>query len=295
MTEKGCEFLILGALSNQRYLSSFLKELTAFGFTEKRIKRYRYVVEKQLNAVGKVCTETSKDDVMSWLVELQSSKLSEETKYTYKSMLRKFYRWLQKPEVVDWIPMNYPRKQRDPAEILTKEEIERIAAGTSMFRDRVYVKVLWESGCRWGELKSLQVKHVTFDENGAILSINGKTGRRLVRIMESSALLRELLTDKEAEDYVFPMKHGAVYQMLLRAAKRSGIKKRCNPHSFRFSRATYLANKGLNLWQMMKHFGWKNPDTAQVYIRMSTSDLDQAILNLYKEVRRDELRKSVQR
>lgn len=272
-----------GLVSGEREIKGFLRELIAFGLNKWRIKRYEKVIRGQFNASDKPLRDMTKDDIMTWLVEIQTSKLSDWTKYTRKIMLRKFYRWVGKAELVDWMPISRPKKQRDPASLLTKEEIEEIARHTPYFRDHLFVRLLWESGCRIAELQGLRVMDVSIDEHGCILSVNGKTGRRVVRIVENAEMIREYITDDlKSEDKIFPMSYGCIRMMLRRASRRAKIRKKVNPHSFRFSRATYLANRGLNLFQLMKFFGWKDPDTAQVYIRMSTGDLDKVILSLYE-------------
>jgi hypothetical protein len=41
------------------------------------------------------------------------------------------------------------------------------------------ISVASEAGCRPGELLSLRIKHVKFDQIGAIISVDGKTGANL--------------------------------------------------------------------------------------------------------------------
>jgi ribosomal protein L40E len=65
-----------------------------------------------------------------------------------------------------------------------------------------------------------------------------------------------------------------------RLAKRAKINKKCNPHLFRHSRATFLADH-LTEFQMDQYLGWiqgsKMPST---YIHMSDWQLDNSILAL---------------
>jgi len=68
--------------------------------------------------------------------------------------------------------------------------------------------------------------------------------------------------------------------MLGKLCRKAGIKKRCNPHMFRHSRATFLADH-LTEFQMNQYFGWiqgsKMPST---YVHMSGSRIDASILAL---------------
>ncbi len=56
-------------------------------------------------------------------------------------------------------------------------------------RDRALVASLYESGARISELSNLKIKHVKFDQYGAVLMVDGKTGMRRVRIIFSSPYL----------------------------------------------------------------------------------------------------------
>lgn len=68
--------------------------------------------------------------------------------------------------------------------------------------------------------------------------------------------------------------------MLQEIGKRAGIKKAINPHNFRHSRATFLANRFTEA-QMNEYFGWiQGSDSSQVYVHLSGRDLDDAVLTL---------------
>ena len=51
-----------------------------------------------------------------------------------------------------------------------------LAAAEKDPRDKAFIMTLWESGCRVGEILALRIRHVAFDEYGAILRVSGKTG-----------------------------------------------------------------------------------------------------------------------
>jgi integrase len=79
-----------------------------------------------------------------------------------------------------------------PEDILTREEIEKLFDSCLSTRDRAVIATFYESGARRGELLAVQLKHVTFDENGAILNIQkGKTGSRRVRLVLAFSYLKQ--------------------------------------------------------------------------------------------------------
>jgi len=67
--------------------------------------------------------------------------------------------------------------------------------------------------------------------------------------------------------------------MLSVAAKRVGIDKRVNPHSFRHARASNLASV-LTEAQMKEYLGWVGDSrTASTYVYLSGRNIDNALLN----------------
>ena len=77
------------------------------------------------------------------------------------------------------------------------------------------------------------------------------------------------------------IEYGSLKSMLERVAERAGVKKRVNPHNFRHSRATHLANH-LTEAQMKEYFGWVQASKmASIYVHLSGRDVDNAILKVY--------------
>jgi site-specific recombinase XerD/ribosomal protein L40E len=237
------------------------------------------------------------EDVKAVVAKINAKEYSEWTKQLYKVTLKKFYRWLKGgkkyPEEVEWIRTTVKRnKKKLPEDLLTEEEIEKLIEAAEHPRDKALIAVLYESGCRIGELLKIKLKHLVFDSYGAKLLVNGKTGARRVRIVSSVPYLTKwinehpLKEDPEAplwidrrrnEQIAYP----GVQRVLRILKKRSGIKKNINPHLFRHSRATYLANH-LTEAQMCEFFGWvQGSDMPSVYVHLSGRDVDNAILRTY--------------
>lgn len=78
-----------------------------------------------------------------------------------------------------------------------------------------------------------------------------------------------------------PYGYSCITQMLYRIATRARITKKVNPHNFRHSRATYLANF-LAEAQMKEYFGWtQDSKMTGIYIHLSGRDVDSALLKVY--------------
>ena len=142
--------------------------------------------------------KATKQQIKAVVVQLEQSKYSEWTKKDYKVTLKFFYKWLEGgedyPDRVKWIKASFKNsKTKLPEDLLTEDEVKRLADAAEHPRDRALVQVLFESGCRIAELLTLRIKNVHFDGYGAVLHVVGKMGDRRVRIVASAPSLASWL------------------------------------------------------------------------------------------------------
>ena len=211
--------------------------------------------------------------------------------------LRKFYKWLKGtedyPPEVKWVPTKCNRRVKVilPEDLLTPEDIKKMSDAAKSARDRAFVNVLYETGGRIQEILTARIRNLQFDQYGARLRVDGRTGPRRVRIISSVPYLTEWLNQHPHKDdpnaFIWLGKrhkhlgYNATAQMLRRLAQTAGVKRRVNPHSFRHARATHLANH-LTEAQMKEYFGWVQASKmASVYVHLSGRDVDKALLKLH--------------
>ncbi|OIO27756.1 hypothetical protein COU39_01125 [Candidatus Micrarchaeota archaeon CG10_big_fil_rev_8_21_14_0_10_60_32] len=289
--------------ANKELVRKFVNTWLAKGYTKSRAVKLVYCLRKLARILAKPFAEASRDDLIALVGKLEDEKLAESTKYDLKVVLKTFYRFLkggedeQTPREVAWLkPRMKSKKHKLPEELLTEKEVLEMAQAASNSRDKALVLTLYESGCRIGELLSLRVKNVQFDDYGAVLRVTGKTGDRRVRIISAAPVLAAWLEnydgskDPEAflwpprsnnnHDTYYPAVHASICKTLEKLAAKAGIRKRIYPHLFRHSRATALAGK-LTEAQMKEYFGWtQSSGMASVYVHLSGRDVDNALLEL---------------
>jgi len=282
--------------SKQKILD-FYQECIVRGYSKARIIKYLVTLERIARDLGKPLTQAKKEDIVNLIAKIEQRGYSEWTKHDYKVILRIFYKWLRRddyPEEVNWIKVRDSRNHKLPEEILTQEEVQRMIDAADHIRDKAFISTLYESGCRIGELLCLQIKHVQFDEFGAVLLVNGKTGQRRVRVIASEPRLHQWIENHPfKDDPDAPLwitigtnsrykiwNYGTAREVIKKIARKAGIKKRVYPHLFRHSRATHLANH-LTEAQMKQYFGWvQGSDMASIYVHLSGRDVDNALLKL---------------
>ncbi len=289
----------------KKKILAFDEYLTAKGYSEKRRLVYLLTLPRLRLLLGKSFRAASKQDIIGLMAKLEHMKsergrpLEEWTKHTYRVVTKKFYQWLydlaedgEYPSQVSWIHSRATNNRHIlPEELLTMEDVKRLlVAAEKDPRDKAFIMTLWESGCRIGEVLALRIKHVAFDEFGAVLHVSGKTGERRVRVVSAAPLLAGWLShhpDRGTPDAPVWLESGgkaftydAARMMLRIHADQARIKKRVNPHTFRHSEASELAND-LTEAQMSEYFGWKQGSKMPgIYVHLSGRNVDQRLLEI---------------
>lgn len=298
---------------NRQLILNFKDYLLSEGIGLAKIERYLSDIIKFSKMLLKPFPEATEHDIRGIIGELNQTNLSEETKKTFKIMLRKFYRFVRGitkkgvyPLEVEWISIHIPNNHKKlPEELLTEQELIRIIQQCQNIRDKALISTLAESGCRVSEIGNMQIKHVSFEEYGARLHVNGKTGMRKILVVNSTPYLQEWINqhpfNEDSEAFLWcgqntkAISYARIMSILKTASKRAGIKKRIYLHLLRHSRATILANKMSD--SALKHYlGWtQSSKMAGIYIHMSGKETDETILEMNgikaKEDRKESLMK----
>lgn len=254
--------------------------------------------------VQKPWKEMTKEDMENYIFGLDHTPSAMDT---HKIYLRKFFKWLYRteefPEIVKWIKLSKKRKRKLPDDILTPGEIKAMidAAGDNL-RDRALVSVLYESGCRLGEIVGIKLKDVTPDQYGIVVIVHGKTGDRRVRLIDSVPDLIQWMNvhpDRGCDKSLFvhernaekPLEEKGVYLVVRKLTRKAGIKKKVHPHLFRHTRSTHLA-KDFTESELKIMQGWTGGSRMpEIYVHLSGADIDRKRLEKAGLLTRDEARK----
>ena len=284
--------------SNKKLIFEFHRYCFAEGLSLARVERYVFLLKQIAEILKKEFESANKEDIISIVQEIGSRGYTEWTKQFYRVSLKKFYTWLRKsktcPEEVSWLKSTVKNgSHKLPEELLTADDVRKMIESAGYTRDKALISMLYETGCRIGELASLCMKNISFDKYGALLIVDGKTGMRRVRIVNSVPYLSAWLAvhprrgNPDAPLWAVlnrnsceMIKYKAISHVLKKSALKAGIQKRVNPHAFRHARATYLANH-LTEQQLKNYLGWvPGSDMASVYVHLSGRDVDDALLRL---------------
>jgi len=261
-----------------------------------------------------------KEDVKNIIFQIMDrySDDGQDTEYTYdhKKVLKIFMRWyklgnrsyqycLKKyksgdPIETEDIVMKKPKSRLKGDDLISDEEREWLLDACNNQRDKAIIDVALDGGIRPGELLTLRIKNVTQDKKGYVINVEGKTGIRAVRLVQSTANLARWMSEHpfkenlnaplwivfEKTKYGQFLTYSATRSLLGRIydkvkQKHPQFDKRLFLNLFRHTEATKTA-KWMSHAITKKRHGWspgsKMPDRYQHLIN---ADVDEVIFNHY--------------
>jgi integrase/recombinase XerD len=261
--------------------------------------------------LNKNWTDVIKDDIDNLVysvVQTYSDHKGKETNTTAdaKKYLKMFFRWIKfgskefkdvgdPPETKD-VRIRLVNDTLVRENLVEKSDYERIIHACHNSRDRAMFAVQDEAGTRPGELLSMKLKHVKFDDIGAVIAVDGKTGARPVRLIKCVPYLANWVNldhpDKEnleaplwpqleGKNIGKPLNYFAARKALLKAVEKAKISKRITLNLFRHSEATETANF-MTEAQLRKRHGWsKKSNMPARYVHLINQDVEDALLKHY--------------
>ena len=256
--------------------------------------------------IKKPYEEVTENDFIRFFFKLQEEDKSIVTINSYKHVICCFYRrFLRKEDLVKEIKPVRERVRKKDDEMLPPSEIKNLVENCTHPRDKAIIMTQYDGAMRLGEMLSIQLKHIEFDEHGLRVTITGKTGTRKIRLIDSVPYLRDWLNyhpfKNDKDSYLFinlktygrKLKDNGIAQVLRRAKKSAGITKRVHPHLLRHSRLNQLAKEGFNERDLRIFAGWSSdsrmPDT---YLHYGEDHVDEKMLE-HRGIYKDEQKQKV--
>lgn len=233
-----------------------------------RILQYIYMFRYLSKWVGKAFDKVTQEEMERFVSNIEENiykngnkTYSEGTKLEYKKALGKFYRWLGRPDLVDFMDTSSSPKDV-PA--ITRDQAERLINSTFETSVKAAIMVLFDGGPRAEEFLNLRIKDVTkkkYRDENECYWINlrySKTFARTIPLPLCSKYLNEWLREhpekNNPEAQLFPFS----YKGLRRRIKVLGekvLRERITLHMLRHSSATYWAPK-MNRYEFCAKYGW---------------------------------------
>lgn len=274
-----------------------------------------YVLSRLLNKEWDLATKEDIDILVSKIMDQFSEENGQESNYSYdnKKVLKIFFRWFKlgsrefnevgDPEETKKVKLGKVKDKIVREDLLTEEDRKKLLnACANNLRDRAFVDIQFEAGTRPGEILSLKIKHVKFDEYGAVIHVDGKTGARPVRLVRSTPNLSAwcdahpfkdnpdapLWINLHKRNYGKALDGPSARMIVQRLCRRARISKRIYLNLFRHSEATSSA-KFMTESQLRKRHGWSPTSKMPArYVHLVNADVDEAIFKHYGIKKEDE-------
>lgn len=275
----------------QEYLSveKGLSDNSIFSYGYDLNKFKSYLDKQQIDLLN-----VQSKDIMKFLVEEKSRKISSKTLAREVVAIRQFYKYLRDEKQLDFNPtdkIETPEVMRAIPDHLTLEEINELfdqikEDNIYELRDKCIFELLYSSGLRISEACNLKIEDI--DLENMSLTIEGKGGKaRLVPFGEKALnIIQKYLEKSRPEilkarkcDYIFVSKKGSfinrksVWRLLNLYIKRTGIQKKVTPHTLRHSFATHLLENHADLRSVQELLGHIDISTTQIYTQMANKSL----------------------
>jgi site-specific recombinase XerD len=166
---------------------------------------------------------------------------------------------------------------------LKQEELKALLDAPRRMRDRLIIKLLYETGMRVGELTALTIGDVDL-EAGEITIQEAKRheeGRKvpLVNSWTKSMLHDYIGTRKMRKDPLFvsnkrgPLSRRQVERLIGNYGQRVGLDKdKRHPHVLRHTHAVYALKSGIDLRTLQQNLGHSSIEVTAIYLTMDIDD-----------------------
>lgn len=171
-----------------------------------------------------------------------------------------------------------PRVQKYKTEVLSIDEMQRIFRACKDTRQLLIIHLFYDTGIRVREL--VRLRPSDFDKHACSIAIRNSKGEK-TRVLKYGQALRQTLNqyykvrgglpqDCLIDSYVkkeAPISSRGIQHIVRQIVKRSGIKKKISPHTFRHTFAVHFLNFGGSLFHLQQLLGHEYLSTTLHYLK----------------------------
>ncbi len=237
--------------------------------------------------------EADVDVVRSWVASLMDAGAAPSSVNRRLSSLRSFFDYLRREGKIAENPVQNlrgPKCRKKLPTFVKENEMDALlddvdfGAGYSACRDRMIIRLFYETGIRLSELVSMDVASV--DMQASAIKVLGKRNRQriipfaagLKTALEEYLQVREQFAARESaalflSDRGARVSPGTIYRMVNnRLALVTSVKKK-SPHVLRHSFATAMLNNNAEIGAVKELLGHRQLATTEIYTHLSFEDL----------------------
>lgn len=249
-------------------------------YSEGTLEQYALAIDMLLADIGKRLPDIKTNDIRYHLAMYQTTRNVEKaTVDNRRRNLSAFFSWLAKEEIIIKSPMIRIAKIKSEVEVklpFSDDDIEKMRCATMVTRnskrDRALIEFMLTTGCRVSEIVNLDISHVNFLREEAIVKGKGNKERKVYISRTAMHYLQEYISDREinADSPLFANKSGkrwskqSIEKLIKSIAKKVEVDN-AHPHRFRRTFATNALNKSMPVQCLQKILGHQSLDVTMRY------------------------------
>lgn len=311
--ERGQKQLLnwLGSNENKELIKRYQRYLLARKTGKLRVSKLTYQLRNVCDWLGINLDRVEKNDIERVVAEInQNSKYSVVTQADYRRVIKSFYKWFEdedkrlegSPQEIKKarelykylqkeISISYKRRNIEYSSLITDDDLQTLLnKGCKSIFEKAIVSILHETGMRVGELLGMRIKDIELKDKHGVIRVDGKTGARPIPISQSIPYIIKWIEDehpnkenknsllwisKNNGHYGKPLRYIGIRKLLMRVFQRANLKKKCNPHFMRHSRATFSA-RDYREEVLNKMMGWvPGSKMTKTYVHLNSDVVEQ--------------------
>lgn len=170
------------------------------------------------------------------------------------------------------------RRNKREIKYLKKTEWKKLLDCVDNFRDMVIIELLYETGCRVGELSKMSIEDIDFEAGFIrILAENTKTkAARTVYIPQGilSKVKAYLIMTRRKKGLLFGLSKRRLQQLVKKYSERSGVV--CSAHTLRHTHVVHALLDKVPITAVQKQVGHKRLTTTQIYSDLAPEQVREA-------------------
>ncbi len=278
----------------EQHIEEFLEFKTGGRLKKSSARDYRNSLNKFRDIVRKPLVEVKREDIIKFrnVLNLSYSPKGVEHHFNIIHCFIKF--WNPEVNCISHERIEVPLAKSNPRPTITEEEHRQMLAtleenNYSDLQKRLMLNILWDCGCRIGELVSINLEDIDFDNKKVRIDTektkkertlfwSEETRKTLCKVLpirwelkRGNALFVGLYNSGEFSDRVSIK---TAQRWFNEARDKAGIKRKLMPHSYRHSRIQRWIGTGLDLISVSYLSGHENISSLEHYMRLGTAQVE---------------------
>ena len=240
-------------------------------------------------------------DVSNFTLFLAKQNYKSTTINRIDSSIRSFYNYLELEEKINGNPFKAASNLKVPKRLPNYFKYDEYLTMISVidkddyeYRNKLILEMLFATGLRVSELSNIKIKDIDFSEREIKVMGKGSKERFVFYNKECAIVLdsylkecrSKLLNGKDSE-YLFINHLGdkltdrGIRLIIDKIVKKSCIKSKVSPHTFRHTFATMLLNEGCNIKSVQELLGHSSLGTTGIYTHLTNDEVRLAYMKAH--------------